>query len=73
MNIERIRELEKLLQQALHEIDEREQDVADVEQNYKLAQRDCRETREELEKKKKRIAELEALLGIHYLSVLFIL
>ena len=59
----RIKELEECLKEAKFQIEEREQDVADVEQNLHISQRNCREGNEELAKLRERIVELESLMG----------
>ena len=62
-NIARISKLEKQLREASQKIQEREEEIADIEQSYKLSVKECKEAKDDIETKRKRIVELEALLG----------
>ena len=62
-NIARISKLEKQLREASQKIQEREEEIADIEQSYKQSVKECKEAKDDIETKRKRIVELEALLG----------
>lgn len=68
-NIARISKLEKQLREASQKIQEREEEIADIEQSYKQSVKECKEAKDDIETKRKRIVELEALLGNDLLSI----
>ena len=68
-NIARISKLEKQLREASQKIQEREEEIADIEQSYKQSVKECKEPKDDIETKRKRILELEALLGNDLLSI----